>query len=405
MRFAAVTEGPAEACAPKCRLLISASGMITADTHRQFLAFVRDNGVPASKAGLPGAIVVLDSDGGSVLGALDLGRAIRRLGFATTVGRVVEGRARGGTRYGEVAGRADCQSMCPFVLLGGVQREVPPAARVLVHQIWLGDRRDDAVAAGYTAEDLMVVQRDIGRILQYTIEMGGDVELLALSLKSPPWEPMHVLTRDEMRRARLDLADGGEVAANALLVRTAAGPTPVEDDAQRPAGDRGWVSINRDGRPALARSHPLTVDGERIGNFDLSFACGSAQQTYVLTYRETRTGSRDVNAPRSVTRIAVAIEDELQPLDIAASDRRLRRGAVDSIASAVLPDRLVQTLAVDAPRSMTLETDSTGNPRTVVRVGNAGFERSFRELEKACGQTQRNRLDAHAQMELRPPGP
>jgi len=83
MTFASVSEGPAAACAPKCRQLIAASGMITAETPRQFLAYMRDN--PAQ-----GATVVLESDGGSVLGALELGRAIRRLGLATTVGRVVE---------------------------------------------------------------------------------------------------------------------------------------------------------------------------------------------------------------------------------------------------------------------------------------------------------------------------
>src|ERR1700736_402195 len=113
--------------------------------------------------------------------------------------------------------------MCTFVLLGGVQREVPPEARVLVHQIWLGDRRDDAVAANYTAEDLVVVQRDIGSIIQYTLEMGGDMELVALSLKVPPWEPMRALTREELRRTRLDLA--AEIAAMPASSKTAAGPS------------------------------------------------------------------------------------------------------------------------------------------------------------------------------------
>jgi hypothetical protein len=49
---------------------------------------------------------------------------------------------------------------------------------VLVHQIWLGDRREDALATSYSAEDLVVVQRDIGSIVQYTVEMGGDIELV-----------------------------------------------------------------------------------------------------------------------------------------------------------------------------------------------------------------------------------
>src|SRR5215467_73440 len=207
MHFSLFADGSSEACATTCRLLIAASGMITADTSRQLITFVRDNALQAIQGGQAGATVVLESDGGSVLGALDLGRAIRRLGFATTVGRVVERLSTTSIKYGEINPRADCQSMCTFVLLGGGQRYVPPAARVLVHQIWLGDRREDAVAANYTAEDLVVVQRDIGAILQYTAEMGGDVELVALSLRVPPWEPMRALTREELRRMKLDQDD------------------------------------------------------------------------------------------------------------------------------------------------------------------------------------------------------
>jgi hypothetical protein len=62
--------------------------MITADTARQFIASCATKAVQAYK----GRVAVLESDGGSVLGALDLGRAIRRFGFATTVGRVIERR-------------------------------------------------------------------------------------------------------------------------------------------------------------------------------------------------------------------------------------------------------------------------------------------------------------------------
>jgi hypothetical protein len=401
MRFALLNEGPAEACTAKCRPLISATGMITADTPRQFNAFIRDNGVPASKGAVPAATVVLESDGGSVLGALELGRAIRRLGFATMVGRVVERRGKSGARYAEVVARADCQSMCTFVLLGGVQREVPLDARVLVHQIWLGDRRDDAVAANYTAEDLMVVQRDIGSIMQYTVEMGGDVELIALSLKAPPWEPMRALTREELRRTHLDLANSGEAAAAASAVQTAAGPAPVDDDAERPADAHGWITVTRDGQTALARSHPLTHDGERIGSFDLYLACGATPQTFTLTYRETRTGSAEGSLPHGLTQVAVMIEDHIQPLRIGSSERRARRGQLESLANAVLPAQLVHVLAGDSPASLTLETESNGSPRTVTRVGNAGFGRNFPELEKTCGQPQpqlqHGRGDARAQ--------
>ena len=93
--------------------------------------------------------------------------------------------------------------MCAFVLLGGVQRMVPPQARVMVHQIWLGDRRDDPTAATYSAEDLVLVQRDIGKLAQYTAEMGASIDLLDLALRIPPWEPLHVMTRDEIRLTKL----------------------------------------------------------------------------------------------------------------------------------------------------------------------------------------------------------
>ena len=48
----------------------------------------------------------------------------------------------------------------------------------MVHQIWLGDRREDPTAASYSAEDLVLVQRDIGRLARYTAEMGASADLL-----------------------------------------------------------------------------------------------------------------------------------------------------------------------------------------------------------------------------------
>ena len=82
----------------------------------------------------------------------------------------------------------------------------------MVHQIWLGDRRDDPTAANYSAEDLVVVQRDIGRLARYTVEMGGGVDLLEIALKIPPWEPMRMLSRDELRTMKVETAgDGPEI--------------------------------------------------------------------------------------------------------------------------------------------------------------------------------------------------
>jgi hypothetical protein len=402
MRFALYAEGSPETCASACRPLIAATGMITADTPRQFIAFVRDNALQAAQGGnqggQPGATVVLESDGGSVLGAVDLGRAIRRFGFATTVGHVVERRATAFMKYGETSARADCQSMCTFVLLAGVQRHVPTDARVLVHQIWLGDRREDAVASNYTAEDLVVVQRDIGSILQYTIEMGGDAELVELSLKVPPWEPMRALTRDEIRRTKLDM--DVEIPASPAVVRTAAGPTMPDDEPTLPSNGRGWTMTMRSGQPVLSRSHPLTVEGERIGSFSLHVACGAAPDTFTLTYREQRSGPADRGLPRSITQVALVLDEHLQQLKITSSERKMHGGELESIATTVLPARLVRALSSDTPASMTLETDSVGNPRTTIRIGNTGFGRGFREVERSCKEPQRVRGEARVQAQV-----
>src|SRR6202035_3696422 len=99
-----------------------------------------------------------------------------------------------------------------FLLLSGKTRYVPEAAHVRVHQIWMGDRAEDARAASYSADDLMIVERDIGRLAKYTFDMGGGGDLLALSLNVQPWEELHEMSRDELRLTNLvTTAAGAEV--------------------------------------------------------------------------------------------------------------------------------------------------------------------------------------------------
>ncbi len=83
MQFEMRLEGPHETCRPRCRTWVSATGAITAETPRDFEAF-------AKSRNLRGATLMLDSDGGSVLGALALGRVVRRLGMSTTVGKSLD---------------------------------------------------------------------------------------------------------------------------------------------------------------------------------------------------------------------------------------------------------------------------------------------------------------------------
>ncbi len=267
MRFDLRLQGPAEACGKECKVLISAAGAIVADSARDFKLFAKSHD-------LSGAIMVLDSDGGSVLGAIALGREIRRLALATTVGRTVDlaQPAENDIKRAALSPHADCESMCAFVLLGGVRRSVPPQARVLVHQIWLGDRREDPAAASYTAEDLVLVQRDIGRLAQYTTEMGAAIELLDLALRIPPWEPMHAMTGDEIRHTRLATDEAGEQPAATVAASppaAASQPAPRIIDGLRCDRDqRAALGHGRSRRCRFAGAAP-SAHGRRRGHRQL----------------------------------------------------------------------------------------------------------------------------------------
>ncbi|WP_225705907.1 COG3904 family protein [Bradyrhizobium cenepequi] len=182
-------------CQPNCQGWVSAVGIVTADSPRDFDEF-------AHGRQLSGATMVLDSSGGSVNDSIELGRRFRELGMLTTVGVSVLTHSARGVRA-NVSPEAYCESMCVFLLLSGKLRYVPEQAHVRVHQIWMGDRADDARAATYSADDLMIVERDIGRLAKYTFDMGGAGDLLLLSLNVPPWEDLHELSREELRLTNL----------------------------------------------------------------------------------------------------------------------------------------------------------------------------------------------------------
>jgi hypothetical protein len=224
------------ACQPNCRGWVSAVGIVTADSPAEFDQFARGRQ-------LGGATIVLDSSGGSVNDSIALGRRWRNLGIQTTVGISVQTHTAQGDRT-SVDPEAYCESMCVFLLLSGTTRYVPEAAHVRVHQIWMGDRADDAKAASYTAHDLMIVERDIGRLAKYTFDMGGAGDLLSLSLNVPPWEELHELSREELRLTNLATTSA---VAEVLPMAGSAG-APMAELATKPVQDR-YVSSAADAEP------------------------------------------------------------------------------------------------------------------------------------------------------------
>lgn len=373
MKFEFWTEGPPQACGDHCRTWVSASGAITSDTARDFESFSKSRK-------LSGVALALDSDGGSVLGALALGRSLRKLGMTTTVGRTMDlGASDDGAKRAKLSPKAYCESMCAFVLLAGVERHVPAEARVMVHQIWLGDRRDDPTAANYSAEDLVVVQRDIGRLAQYTMEMGGGIDMLEIALRIPPWEPMRLLSRDELRTMKVVAA--GELTETNSGVST--NSAALANGTRSAVNNRGWAMLAGRATPALGRTHPLTVEGEEIGSFELSFACGEGGRDYVVRYIEERHGE-DGSAASPVTDVEITVAGKSIPLKVVSSDAKDEASALNSVASGRLPAELLKTFADSANRSIMVETASE-DANTVIRIGNAGIAKALPALAASCG--------------------
>jgi hypothetical protein len=239
------------ACQPNCRGWVSAVGIVTSDSPRDFEEFARGRQ-------LGGATIVLDSSGGSVNDSITLGRRWRSLGALTTVGVSVQNRGTQGDRV-SVTPEAYCESMCVFLLLSGKTRYVPEAAHVRVHQIWMGDRADDARAASYTAQDLMIVERDIGRLAKYTFDMGGAGDLLSLSLNVPPWEDLHELSAEELRLT--NLVTTNTVAE--VLPQTDNANVPMAELPAKPTQDR-FASETISAEKPLAASPKSTKTAEAM---------------------------------------------------------------------------------------------------------------------------------------------
>jgi hypothetical protein len=381
MQFRLQQQGPAEICGSHCRIWISAEGAITADTPRAFDIFRQGHD-------LRGLTVSLDSDGGSVHGAIALGREIRRLGLNTTVGRtiVLPTDDRGEPRA-KLSPDADCESMCAFVLLAGLHRSVPPQARVMVHQIWLGDRRDDPTAANYSAEDLVLVQRDIGRLARFTADMGASIDLLDMALRIPPWEPMHLLTADELLHMRV-ATDAPADAKSATVASSppVAAPTPIPpaSNAARATtiSESRWAMIDRAGAGMLARRQPLTIEADEIGDFDLFVACG-AGDSYDMSYVERRHES-DLHAlPAALTDVVVTVGNHSTPLKVVSSKRRGDPAELVTYATGTVPAAFIGGFASNGNHSMMVQTRSA-DIATGIRLGNTGALQGLPRLAASC---------------------
>jgi hypothetical protein len=120
----------------------------------------------------------------------------------------------------------------------------------------MGDRADDPKAASYTAQDLMIVERDVGRLAKYTFDMGGAGDLLSLSLNVPPWEDLHDLSPAELRLTNLVTTN---TAADVLPQETNP-DAPVAELTTKPVQDRFVSETVNPEKPLAAPKSTKTAE-------------------------------------------------------------------------------------------------------------------------------------------------
>lgn len=223
-----IVESSAPGCQPRCPRWIAASGEIGAETPALFARVLKQ----AGRLKLP---VLIDSPGGNVDAAIEIGRMIRKAGLDTAVARTrYEGctpgdgactlpPARKGI-YRGVASNAEayCASACPLILAGGVSRSASVQSYVGVHQFrttWTRERinyRDTLrIANGRKTLTRKVVSREVSqydrfgidepsgkKVAAYLSQMGVS-SMLVTEMEKAPFTSLNWLTPARMIELKL----------------------------------------------------------------------------------------------------------------------------------------------------------------------------------------------------------
>lgn len=351
-----VARGPASACGPGCHTWIAAEGKIdlgAAERLRRLLAGLGPRKLP----------LYLNSPGGSVLGAIDLGRLIRGRDLTVSVARTLpaacrrhEPHARGCDalkRSGETLGadldasRVMCNSACVLVLAGGARRSVPPGVRLAVHAI--------GVETGKTSlsRPLIAVATRVANahIVDFLHDMGAPRALFDAA-NATPHESSRVLGRDEMVRFGLDTREFAEA---------------------------DW-RFREDPFVAIAKSFFLHTGEAGIAYPEalLQLNCSAGKSVHLMFARE---------------RPASAIVDTARPARLAVAGQfidvpYLRRAGSIEIHTTTLPPDALAAAPDDAPLEIWsdgLVPTGTRDPAVVLTM--TGFSAAYARLRQACTDT------------------
>lgn len=194
MNFQIIQMSPNEVCGRDCVQIISGQGEITEETSDRFLQFASAN-VQSSRTR---NVLFLDSPGGNVVGSLQLGKVLRRLGTAVVIARVLSG------PYGGegVLASGRCMSACVYAMMGGAKRIVPPSSIVGIHRMFRKEREYDFIGRNTGTKLIYAPDAMVAALTHYTDSMGVSRGLVARAETISPLS-VHIVTRKELRRWHL----------------------------------------------------------------------------------------------------------------------------------------------------------------------------------------------------------
>lgn len=209
-----VAKGASDACGRGCDSWIAVEGQVdsgAAFRFRKFLQKVGDRKLPMYFA----------SPGGNLDQALAMGAMLREKSVVARVARTVvkecgfeaqdsdvciKLKQSGRVLHGDLWTRgANCNSACPYLILGAATREIAPDAVLGVHSPkvvvrFSGGTPSQQMRAAATARGLDRADRILS---SYIVRMGAERGLLAVA-STTRFEDMHVLTREEIARFGID---------------------------------------------------------------------------------------------------------------------------------------------------------------------------------------------------------
>ncbi|HEY6256569.1 MAG TPA: hypothetical protein VIY51_12325, partial [Xanthobacteraceae bacterium] len=348
-----LARGEANACGRGCSEWIVAEGKIdggAAQRLRRLLA----------KLGRTRPPIYFHSPGGSITGALELGRLIRNQKLVASVAHTVplncnqdkapekscEAQKRSGQ---ELESEIDplvamCNSACVYALAGGTVRLVPPRVKLGIHDVGFDPAKTPPRArlgdAKRAAHEL---------IQEYLREMGID-DALFRAASSIPFESKKFLDRDEVVRFGID---------------------------RREFSETGWQSVDKPAPTVIKRFFARTdSDQHRYVDGFVSVNCAVGQTIRLSVARERVISETSAAAPRplgiSVNGQRVELRDQLASQDLDIHWTWLSASTFEAAGDGT---------TIELPRTDLARADAAAGG---VVLSMAGFSAEYAKLRKSC---------------------